>query len=117
MTDENKEKPVVGTNPMALPWPQDPQGALKSLKAGGIEAARRVNGNEDKMRKLLTTLDIIREHAIAKYKVDVGVRRDARQNAVAAKARVEVQRRKVAEDRALKYEQAAKETRKQAGIE
>ena len=49
---ENKEPQiVVGTNPLTIPWPQDQQGALASLKKGGIEAAKRVNRSTRAIRR------------------------------------------------------------------
>ena len=82
---ENTEpQVVVGTNPLTIPWPQDQQGALASLKKGGVDAAKRVNGDKEKLARLLTTLKLIEAHAKAKYKADAEARQAAKVNAISA---------------------------------
>lgn len=107
----------VGTNPLALPFPSDPQGALSALKKGGITAARRVNGDKAKLKRLIETLEIISEHAKARYVKDVKARETAKVNHVSAKARIAEKQRREAEAKAKEYEAAAARVRAVAGIE
>lgn len=107
---------VVGTNPLSIPWPQDQQGMLVSLKKGGIEAARRVNGDKEKLKRLLTALRLIEEHAKEKYKADAEARKAAKVNAISARARVQEKLARQAEARAAQFEAAAAEIRSKAGI-
>lgn len=107
---------VVGTNPLAIPWPQDQQGALVSLKKGGIEAAKRVNGDKEKLARLLTALKLIEEHAKAKFKADAAARNVAKANAISAHARVQEKLARQAEAKAAQFEAAAADIRTKAGI-
>lgn len=114
---ENKEpQVVVGTNPLAIPWPQDQQGMLGSLKKGGIEAAKRVNGDKEKLKRLLTALKLIEAHAKAKYKADAEARQAAKVNAISARARVQEKLARQAEAKAAQFEAAAADIRSKAGI-
>lgn len=114
---ENKEpQVVVGTNPLAIPWPQDQQGMLSSLKKGGIEAARRVNADKEKLKRLLTALKLIEAHAKAKYKANVEAQQAAKVNAISARARVQEKLARQAEARAAQFEAAAADIRSKAGI-
>ena len=107
---------VVGTNPLLIPWPQDQQGALISLKKGGIEAAKRVNGDKEKLVRLLTALKLIEEHAKAKFKADAAARNVAKANAISAHARVQEKLARQAEAKAAQFEAAAADIREKAGI-
>lgn len=107
---------VVGTNPLSIPWPQDQQGMLVSLKKGGIEAARRVNGDKEKLKRLLIALKLIEEHAKSKYKADAEARQAAKVNAISARARVQEKLARQAEAKAAKFEAAAADIRAKAGI-
>lgn len=111
------QAPVVGTNALTIPWPNDPQGALSELKRGGVTAARRVNGDKEKLRKLLESLKLIEAHAKARYVKDAGSRKEARVNAVSARARVAEKNRRAAEAKAAEYEAAAARVRKAHGVE
>ena len=114
---EDKEpQVVVGTNPLAIPWPQDQQGALASLKKGGVEAAKRVNGDKEKLARLLTVLKLIEAHAKAKYKADAEARQAAKVNAISAHARVQEKLARQAEAKAAQFEAAAADIRTKAGI-
>lgn len=114
---ENKEPQVaVGANPLSIPWPQDQQGMLSSLKKGGIEAAKRVNGDKEKLKRLLTALKLIEAHAKSKYKVDSEARQSAKVNAISARARVQEKLARQAEAKAAKFEAAAADIRSKAGI-
>ena len=106
----------IGTNALTLPWPADPQGALSDLKRGGIKAAKRVNGDKVRMKKLMETCEIIMEHAMARYVMDVKARKDAKENAAGARARIADNRARAAEAKAVEYEAAAARLRKEAGI-
>lgn len=114
---ENEEPQiVVGTNPLTIPWPQDQQGALASLKKGGVEAAKRVNGDKEKLVRLLTALKLIEAHAQAKYKADAEARQAAKVNAISAHARVQEKLARQAEAKAAQFEAAAADIRAKAGI-
>lgn len=114
---ENKEPQiVVGTNPLTIPWPQDQHGALASLKKGGIEAAKRVNGDKEKLKRLLTALKLIEAHAKAKYKADAEARQAAKENSISAYARVQEKLARQAEAKAAQFEAAAADIREKAGI-
>lgn len=114
---ENKEpQVVVGANPLSIPWPQDQQGMLSSLKKGGIEAAKRVNGDKEKLKRLLTALKLIEAHAKSKYKVDAEARQAAKVNAISARARVQEKLARQAEAKAAQFEEAAADIRSKAGI-
>lgn len=106
----------VGTNPLALPWPQDAAGKLTALKKGGLTAARRVNGDKAALVKLLKTLEILADHAKARYVMDVEARGKAKENHLSARVRNTTARAEAAERKAVEYEKAAKRTRNNAGI-
>jgi ABC-type taurine transport system ATPase subunit len=114
--DTKDTQVVVGTNPLLIPWPQDQQGMLASLKKGGIEAAKRVNGDEEKLKRLLTALQLIEAHAKAKYKADAESRQKAKVNAVSAHIRVQEKLARQAEAKATQFEAAAADIRIKAGI-
>lgn len=107
---------VVGTNPLLIPWPQDQQGMLVSLKRGGVEAAKRVNGDKEKLVRLLTTLKLIEAHAKAKFKADAEARQAAKVQAISARARVQEKLARQAEAKAAGFEAAAADIRAKAGI-
>ena len=107
---------VVGTNPLTIPWPQDQQGMLGSLKKGGIEAAKRVNGDKDKLKRLLTALTLIEAHAKAKFVADAKAREAAKVSAISARARVQEKLARQAEAKAAQFEAAAADIRTKAGI-
>lgn len=104
------------TNPRNLPWPQDPQGSLLSLKKGGVEAARRVNGNDEKLEKLLQTLRIIRDHAKACHERDKKIREEQRVKSVAQRGQAERKIQEELEQRAKKHEEQAREIREKYGL-
>ena len=89
---------------------------LLSLKKGGIEAARRVNGDKERLKRLLIALKLIEEHAKAKYKADAEARQAAKVNAISARARVQEKLARQAEAKAAKFEAAAADIRSKAGI-
>lgn len=107
---------VVGTNPLLIPWPQDQQGILVSLKRGGVEAAKRVNGDKEKLVRLLTVLKLIEAHAKAKFKADAEARQAAKVQAISARARVQEKLARQAEAKAAEFEAAAADIRAKAGI-
>lgn len=113
---EPVEKLVVGTNSLQLPWPKDPQGYLKTVKAA-VAAAKRVKGDTERLKDFLKALAILEAFAKEVYVKDVEARKEARTNAVSAKARIEEKLRRQAEAKAAEYEAAAAFVRKQAGIQ
>ena len=114
--ETNEPQVIVGTNPLAIPWPQDQQGMLVSLKKGGVEAAKRVNGDKERLKRLLEALKLIEAHAKAKYKADAGARQAAKVNAISAHARVQEKLARQAEAKAAQFEAAAADIRTKAGI-
>lgn len=112
---EAPEKLVVGTNVLNLPWPRDPQGYLKTVKAA-TRAAERVNGDKDRLKDFLKSLDILAAYAKETYVRDVEARSKARENAVSAKARIAEKLRRQAEAKAVEYEVSAARVRNEAGI-
>lgn len=114
---ENKEpQVVVGKNPLTIPWPQDQHGMLSSLKKGGVDAAQRVNGDKERLKRLLDALKLIEAHAKAVYKADAEARQAAMVNAISAHARVQEKLARQAEARAAEFEAAAADIRSKAGI-
>ncbi|WFG40848.1 hypothetical protein ParaKuw1_00015 [Paracoccus phage ParKuw1] len=105
----------VGTNALALPWPRDPQGFLKTVKAA-TAGAKRVNGDKERLKAYLKALDILAAFAKETYVRDVDARNKAKTNAISAKARIAEQQRKAAEAKAAEFEAAAARVRAQAGI-
>jgi len=103
----------VGTNVLALPWPRDPQGYLKTIKAG-TRAAERVNGDAERMNDFLKSLDILAAYAKETYVRDLKKRTKARENAVSARARTAEKQARQAEAKAQEYEAAASRVRKEA---
>lgn len=113
---EPVEKLVVGTNSLQLPWPKDPQGYLKTVKAA-VAAAKRVKGDKERLKDFLKALSILEAFAKEVYVKDVEARKEARTNAVSAKARINEKLRRQAEAKAKEYEVAAARVRADAGIE
>lgn len=105
----------VGTNVLALPWPRDPQGYLKTVKAA-TRAAERVNGDKDRLKDFLKSLDILAAYAKETYVRDAEKRQKARENAVSARARVAEKQARQAEAKAKEYEAAAARVRKEGGV-
>lgn len=97
MSDKAKEtkaeakaaEPVAGHNSATIPWPTDPAGATALLKRGGIEAAKRVNGDPEKLKNFKRVLRLILQHADAKFEVDTAARKKAKEDAAAATRRFE----------------------------
>lgn len=106
---------VVGTNVLALPWPRDPQGYLKTIKAG-TRAAERVNGDKERLKDFLKSLDILAAYAKESYVRDIKKRTKARENAVSARARIAEKQARQAEAKAQEYEAAAARVRKEGGV-
>lgn len=120
MTEETKavKEPKVkearaGHNSAAIRWPTDPAGATSSLKKGGIEAAKRINGDPEKLAKFKKVLRLILQHAEDKFEVDSNARKGARENSIAARARLSDTRRQLAEKK-LKEAEARVETLRKA---
>lgn len=106
----------AGANALTIPWPQDPQGALKDLKRGGIAAAARIKGDKDKLNRYLKALKLLAQHAKALHDRDSDSRKTARDNAAAAEQRIAERLARQAEARAKQHEAAAERVRREAGI-
>lgn len=111
-----EEKLVVGTNALVLPWPRDPQGYLKTVKAA-TAAAKRIKGDKERLKDFLKALEILEAFAKETFVRDVNARKVAKTNAISAKARVAEKQRRMAEAKAKEYEVAAARVRKEAGID
>ena len=105
----------VGTNVLALPWPRDPQGYLKTIKAG-TRAAERVNGDKERLKDFLKSLDILAAYAKETYVRDLEKRTKAHENSVSARARSAEKQARQAEAKAQEYESAAYRVRKEGGV-
>ena len=101
-------------NPLTIPWPSDPQGALMGLKRGGVEAAKRINGNPDRLKAFERSVRLLVQHARARFEQDTNARNTARENAVAAERRVLDKTKRQLETRAKELRDAAKRAEKQA---
>lgn len=106
----------VGTNAAALPWPTDPHGSFVKLRAGGVEAARRVGADQSKLDDLMKVLRIIAAHAKERFVEETKNRAAAQQNAVSAHARIQEKLRRQAEARAEQLDSYAAKVRRDAGI-
>lgn len=82
-----KEVEKVGTNPLKLPFPNDPQGFLLDLKKGGVRAVQRTKGNQDRLDKFMDTLRILAAYAKEKFDADQELRARSRNNAASSRAR------------------------------
>lgn len=68
------EVPQVSTNPALLQFPQDKWGYTSKMRKELLAAASTIKGQPDKLALFLATLDIIREHATARFEIDVQTR-------------------------------------------
>ena len=86
MTDKSTtvsaDKPKVPSNPNAVEWPSDPMGITSMFKKEGVRASGRVNGHKDKLKLFLSTLDVLREHAIERYKAQVEINNETSKAAI-----------------------------------
>lgn len=90
-------EPRASHNPLTIPWPTDPQGALSALKSGGVAAVKRINGDPEKLKRFERTLRLLQQHARARFDIDSKARETARDNAVAAQRRIEARDRRILE--------------------
>lgn len=118
MTKYNNKitKAEVGTNPLGVPWPSDPQGAFLALRRGGLEAAKRVNADPARLEHLKHVLRLILLHAEARFDAEVAHRTRQKQNAASAALRVRERRIAAAEKQAEAYHSAARRVLKEAGV-
>jgi hypothetical protein len=70
MAKEEVEVEVSG-NPNNIEWPTDRMGVTSDLRKAGMSTAGRVNGQLDKLKLTLATLDILRKHTKARYAAQV----------------------------------------------
>lgn len=61
-------KKEVSSNPTLVAFPRDQYQVTQKLRAAGLRAAGRVGTTRDKLDVFLSTLDTLRDHAIARYK-------------------------------------------------
>lgn len=94
-----KEKVEVSSNPVTLVYPADQYQLTQKVKSEVVRAAGRVNGDEGKLRCLVATLDVLRAHAIARYKAQVVIRTDQTE---ATKTRIAVEKARNEKDRLRK---------------
>ena len=114
---QKRDLQEAGANSLTIPWPQDPQGALRELKRGGIAAAARIKGDKDKLKRFQKSLRLLAQHAQALYDRDVETRDTARTNAVNAQQRVQERLHRQAVERAKAHQRAAQRVLRDAGIE
>lgn len=81
------DKQEVPSNPLAVEWPQDPAGITSMLRKEGTRAAGRVNGKKDKLALLIQTLDVLKDHAVARYKAQKQIEKQADKAAQSRAAR------------------------------
>lgn len=113
MTDK-PEALKVGTNSLKLPFPNAPQGNLSALKSGGVKSAQRIKGDKARLKNFIQSLRILEAFAKETYVKDVAARNKAKENSIAARARVTQKRIVSTEAKAVEYEKAAKRLRDQA---
>lgn len=94
----------VGTNPMKLPFPTHAGGFLSGIKKGGVDSARKINGNAKRLEDFLTSLKILAAYAKEKYDVDVEARTAARTNAQNAARRHAERVAEATKERVAAYE-------------
>ena len=58
----------MSTNPRNIKWPTDTTGFLYRLKHAGVQAVEKQHGHPDKHAALIATLEVMLEHAKARYK-------------------------------------------------
>lgn len=112
--DRAEDGPKATHNPLTIPWPTDPQGTLSALKRGGVEAAKRINGNPERLANYKRTLRLLLQHADARFEVDTGSRSDARENALQAAIRVSNKAKRLFEKEAEAAEALARVKRERA---
>lgn len=113
---EKRDLQEAGANPLTIPWPQDPQGALRELKRGGTAAASRIKGDKGKLKRFQQSLRLLAQHAKALYDRDTESRDAARTNAVNAHQRVQERLHRQAVERAKAHQRAAQRVLRDAGI-
>lgn len=64
------EVPEVSTNPALLEFPTDKWGYTSNMRKELLRAASTIKGQPDKAALYLATLDLIRAHVVARFKVD-----------------------------------------------
>lgn len=88
-TKETKEttaaarKPI--TNPRDLPWPQDVDGMTQHLRRGGGRAIGRIGGKQERLDRVLETLEVLAQYAQDKFDQQVA---DAAREAAAQELRL-----------------------------
>ena len=60
----------VSSNPSLVEFPQDVWGFTSKLRKVGLSTAGSIRGNEAKLKQFMQTLQIIAEHAKARFPVD-----------------------------------------------
>lgn len=78
----------VGTNPSALPFPADPDGACAALRKGITNSAARIRGRKSALEAYMRTLQIAASYAKELYARDVEAQKVSADNARAASMRV-----------------------------
>ena len=95
MTEQSAtNKKAVSSNPNAVVFGRDEYGITSVVKREGLRAAGRVNGDVDKLKTLVTVLETLKEHAVARYK--------AQKEIVIADNKAAIHRAKVAAEAAEK---------------
>ena len=111
------KKEPVGTNPLQLPFPQDPSGVFLDLRRGALKSIGRINGDAEKLSNFKNILGILLRHAEERFEVDTKQREVAKKNAVAARIRHDERLREHTEVRVKELENMVAKLRREAGIE
>lgn len=90
-----KTKPTVSANPLEVQFPFDQYQSTQELRAVGLRAAGRVGTDRGKLKLYLETLDVLKGHAVERFKKSQDIHRESVE---AAKARAEAEA-KLNEDR------------------
>lgn len=85
MSDENKE-PTKARNVTELVFPRDIGGNLGKLKSDALKAISQMNGNIDKYRAFQETLDLLKEFAETRMRIQMRERKSAVASMLAARA-------------------------------
>lgn len=83
----DKAKKTVSANPLQVEFPRDEYQITQALKAEGKRAAGRVGTKKDKLKVLVDTLDILKAHAVERYKKAVEMEASAVESAKQRAAR------------------------------
>lgn len=106
--DKVKALDASNTNPLKVPFAQDPQGSCKALREGGLRAVSRAAGSDDRTELLIDTLERLAAYAKTKNEAVKAERLKARENAANAAQRVAEKQKRIADEKLATLVEAAK---------